>query len=58
MWHVHMVSIAICRIAPYGAVAILAVAVGLGLFDSLITLIKTKEDKPCAKRRGRPLRTT
>jgi hypothetical protein len=47
MSHGHTVSIAICHIAPYGAVAIVAVAVGLGLFNSLITLTKTKEDKPC-----------
>ena len=47
MPHGHIVSIAIWHIAPYGAVAILAVAVGPGLFNSLITLIKTKEDKPC-----------
>ena len=47
MPHGHIVSIAICHIVPYGAVAIVAVAVGLGLFNSLITLIKTKEDKPC-----------
>jgi hypothetical protein len=31
MPHGHIVSIAICHIVPYGAVAIVAVAVGLGL---------------------------
>jgi hypothetical protein len=42
MAHGHIVSIAICHIAPYGTVTIVAVAVGPGLFNSLITLIKTK----------------
>jgi hypothetical protein len=42
MPHGHIVSIAICHIVPYGAVAIVAVAVGLGLFNSLITLIKNQ----------------
>jgi hypothetical protein len=42
MPHGHIVSIAICHIVPYGAVAIVAVAVGLGLFNSRITLIKNQ----------------